>query len=122
MTGSVREGPEKTDLSELDDLDRRILQAYLLDARLSFRELGHKLGVPTTTVQSLTSELEKRESSEDIQDLRSRKIGYQLTAITEVAVAKGKLLELEREVAMPFVERTNTQIALTTVKEDFRLI
>lgn len=88
------------------------------------------------------------------------KIGFQLTAITEVSVAKGKLLELEREVAkipqvlavydvtgltdaiviakfkkredlgkftktllaMPFVERTNTHMVLTTVKEDFRLL
>lgn len=88
------------------------------------------------------------------------KIGFQLTAITEVSVAKGKLLELEREVAkmqqviavydvtgltdaiviakfrsredlskftkallaMPFVERTNRHIVLTTVKEDFRLL
>jgi DNA-binding Lrp family transcriptional regulator len=80
--------------------------------------------------------------------------------LTEVTVAKGKLLELEQQVAkmpqvmavydvtgltdamviakfknrdelskftksllaMPFVERTNTHIVLTTVKEDFRLL
>src|SRR5438552_16431181 len=88
------------------------------------------------------------------------KLAFQLTAITEVSVAKGKLLELEKDVAkmrqvldvydvtgltdamviakfksrddlskftksllaMPFVERTNTHIVLTTVKEDLRLL
>jgi len=87
-------------------------------------------------------------------------MGYELTAITEVTVSKGKLLEMEKKIAkltnicavyditgltdaiivakfhsrkelssftkallgMPFVERTNTHIVLTTVKEDFRLI
>ncbi len=34
----------------LDDLDRKILHWYLIDARLSYRELAHKLGVSTTTV------------------------------------------------------------------------
>ncbi len=87
------------------------------------------------------------------------KLGYELTALVEVIVSKGKLLEMEREIAkipgvcavydvtgatdgivigkfrdrealsrfaksllaMPFVERTNTHVVLTTVKEDFRL-
>jgi DNA-binding Lrp family transcriptional regulator len=86
-------------------------------------------------------------------------LGYDLTALTEIIVSKGKLLEMEREIAklpgvcavyditgatdgmvvakfkdreelsrftksllaMPFVERTNTHVVLTTVKEDFRL-
>ncbi len=136
MTSS-KEEPKVGEVA-LDDLDKKILHWYLIDARLSYRELAHKLGVSTTTVQS----------------------GFQLTAITEVSVAKGKLLELEKEVAkmpqvlavydvtgltdamviakfrsrddlsrftkallaMPFVERTNTHIVLTTVKEDFRLL
>lgn len=145
----------------MDDLDRKILHAYLNDSRVSYRELAHKLGVSTTTVQSRTSKLEKAgiiKAYSAIYD--HEKIGFQLTAITEVTVAKGKLLELEREVAklpqvlavydvtgltdamviakfksreelskftktllaIPFIERTNTHIVLTTVKEDFRLL
>ncbi len=87
------------------------------------------------------------------------KLGYELTAITEILVSKGKLLEMEREIAklpgvcavydvtgeidgiivakfknredlsrftkgllsMPFVDRANTHVVLTTVKEDFRI-
>ena len=132
-----------------------------MDARLSFRELGHKLGVSTTTIQSRTNKLEKAGIIRGYSAIYDHeKIGFQLTAITEVSVAKGKLLELEREVAkmsqvmavydvtgltdaiviakfksredlskftkallaMLFVERTNTHIVLTTVKEDFRLL
>ena len=145
----------------LDDLDRKILHWYLIDARLSFRELAHKLGVSTTTVQSRTTKMEKAGIIKGYTALFDHdKIGFQLTAITEVTVAKGKLIELEKEVAkmpqvlavydvtgltdamvigkfksrddlskftkamlaMPFVERTNTHIVLTTVKEDFRLL
>jgi len=141
----------------LDDLDKKILHWYLIDARLSYRELAHS----TTTVQSRTAKLEKAGIIRGYSAMFDHdKIGFQLTAITEVSVAKGKLLELEKEVAkmpqvlavydvtgltdamviakfksrddlskftkallaMPFVERTNTHIVLTTVKEDFRLL
>ena len=82
-----------------------------------------------------------------------------MTVVTEIIVSKGKLLEMEEEIAklpnvlavydvtgetdavviskcrdreelshftkgllsMPFVERTNSHVVLTTVKEDFRL-
>ncbi len=92
--------------------------------------------------------------------LDTEKLGYQLTALSELVVSKGKLLEMEREIArlssvcavyditgttdaiviakfrnreelgnftksllaMPFVERTNTHLVLTTVKEDFRTL
>lgn len=145
----------------MDELDKKILQAYLSDSRVSYRELAHKLSVSTTTVQSRTSKLEKAGIIRGYSALFDHeKVGYQLTAITEISVAKGKLLELEREVAklpqvlavydvtgltdamviakfksreelskftktllaMPFIERTNTHIVLTTVKEDFRLL
>lgn len=88
------------------------------------------------------------------------KLGYELTALTEITVSKGKLLEMEQAIgknpsvcavyditgltdalvigkfrnreelskftkailAMPFVDRTNTHLVLTTVKEDFQLL
>jgi len=160
VTSLVRESPEKSS-GVVDELDRMILQAYLMDARLSYRELAHKLGVSTTTVQSRTKKLEKSGIIRGYSAIFDHeKIGFQLTALTEVSVAKGKLLELEKEVAkmpqvlavydvtgltdamviakfrsreelsrftksllaMPFVERTNTHIVLTTVKEDFRRV
>ena len=152
----ARESPEKSSSVELDELDRKILQAYSMDVRLSYRELALKLGVSTTTIQSRTSKLEKS----GIIRGYSAIFDHEKIGLTEVSVAKGKLLELEKEVAkmpqvlavydvtgltdamviakfksreelskftkallaMPFVERTNTHIVLTTVKEDFRLV
>lgn len=146
---------------EIDELDRKILHAYLNDSRSSYREIAQRLGVSTTTIQARTLKLEKASIIKGYSALFDHeKIGYQLTVLTEITVAKGKLLELEREVAkiqqvmavydvtgltdamviakfknrddlskftknllaMPFVERTNTHIVLTTVKEDFRLL
>ncbi len=92
--------------------------------------------------------------------LDHERLGYEITAVTEITVSKGKLLEMEKEIAklpcvcavyditgltdavivakfknrqdlssfaksllvMPFIERTNTHLVLTTVKEDFRLV
>jgi DNA-binding Lrp family transcriptional regulator len=105
VTATSRENTDKIEVLELDDLDRRILQAYLLDARVSYRELARKLGVSTTTIQSRTTKLEKSRIIKGYSAIYDHeRIGFQLTAITEVSVAKGKLLELEREVAkMPQV-------------------
>jgi DNA-binding Lrp family transcriptional regulator len=92
--------------------------------------------------------------------LDHERLGYQLTAIAEISVSKGKLLEMEQAIsklpnvcavyditgltdalviakfrtrdelskftkgmlAMPFIERTNTHLVLTTMKEDLRLL
>src|SRR6266571_853999 len=114
---------------EMDDLDRKILQAYLIDARMSYRELAHKLGVSTTTIQSRTSKLEKSGIIRGYSAIFDHeKVGFQLTALTEaMVIAKFKSREelskfTKALLAMPFVERTNTHIVLTTVKEDFRLL
>src|SRR5436853_7565162 len=84
----------------MDELDRKILQAYLMDARSSYRELAHKLGVSTTTIQSRTSKLERSGIIRGYSAIFDHeKVGFQLTVVTEVTVAKVKLLQLEKEVA-----------------------
>jgi DNA-binding Lrp family transcriptional regulator len=88
------------------------------------------------------------------------KLGYELTVVTEITVSKGRLLEMEKEVAkwpniccvydvtgltdafviakfhnreelsaftkrllsLPLVERTNTHVVLTTMKENFNML
>jgi DNA-binding Lrp family transcriptional regulator len=153
-------GGEGTGHLNIDQLDLRILRQLLLNGRISLRQLAAELRVSTTTVASRVSRLEKRNvvrGHSAIVDFE--KLGYDLTVITEISVSKGKLLEMEREIAglpnvcavydvtgeidgvviaklkdreelsrftkgllaMPFVERTNTHLVLTTVKEDFRI-
>ena len=86
---SAREGSESSHPLELDELDRKILQSYLLDARVSYRELGHKLGVSTTTIQSHTVKLEKAGVIRGYSAiLDHEKAGFQLTAITGCQLPK----------------------------------
>jgi DNA-binding Lrp family transcriptional regulator len=151
---------EETGRLNIDDLDRKILARLLLDSRRSFRHLASDIGVSTTTVAGRVS---KMESSKLIRGygaiLDFEGLGYEITAVTEILVSKGRLLEMEKEIAklpgvcavydvtgeidgivvakfrtreelsrftkgllsMPFVDRANTHVVLTTVKEDFRL-
>lgn len=146
---------------ELDKTDVKILKILLSNSRLSFREIARHLSLSVATVISRIKLMENENIIKGYSVfLDHEKIGYELTAIIEITVSKGKLLEVEREIAkfsnvcavyditgltdaliiakfkkrqelsdfiknllaMPNVERTNTHVVLTTVKEDFRLV
>ena len=132
----------------------------LLHGRLSAREIGISLNVSTSTVTARMEKLRDRQILRAFTAIVDfQKLGYDLTVVTEIYVSKGKLIEMEREIAklpgvcavydvtgeidaiviskcrnreelsrftkgllaMHFVERTNSHVVLTTVKEDFRL-
>jgi DNA-binding Lrp family transcriptional regulator len=153
-----REGTDEQ--LDADHLDRKILRHLLSDGKASYRQVAAALGVSTSTVASRVSRLEKSGLVKGYAgSLDYERLGYGITAITEILVSKGKLLEMEREIAklpgvcavydvtgeidgivvakfkdreelshftkglltMPFVDRANTHVVLTTVKEDFRL-
>jgi len=145
----------------LDETDVKVLKMLLSDARLSCRQIAKRINVSVSTV---LSRIRKMEQGGVIKGYSAvvdhEKLGYELTVITEITVSKGKLLEMEKEIAklpnvccvydvtgltdamvlakfksreelssftksllaMPFVERTNTHLVLTTLKEDFRII
>ena len=145
----------------LNEIDRKLLSELLRDSKRSYRELARCIGVSTATV---INHIQRLESAGVITDytvrLNHERLGYELTVITEITVSKGKLLEVEEEIAkisnacavyditgltdamviakfrgrrdlsdftkkllaMPYVERTNTHVVLTTMKEDFRML
>ncbi len=146
---------------ELNEVDMKILKALTLDGRLSSRQLAKQCGISTSTALSRVKRLEDEGTIKGYAALLDHeKLGYALTVVTEITVSKGRLLEVESEIAklpnvccvydvtglidaiviakfknreelskfakrllaMPYVERTNTHVVLTTVKEDFRLI
>ena len=82
----------------LDELDIKILALLLANGRLSFRQMAHEFHTSTSTVSSSVARLEKggiiRPYKPD-----SEALGYDLTAITEVVVSKGKLSQTEDEIA-----------------------
>jgi DNA-binding Lrp family transcriptional regulator len=145
----------------LDETDVEILKALTLDARLSSRQIAKQCGISIGTVLSRIKRMENEGIIRGYSALLDHeKLGYELTVISEITVSKGRLLEVENEIArlpnvccvydvtglidavlvakfknreelgkftkrllaIPFVERTNTHVVLTSIKEDFRLI
>jgi len=145
----------------LDETDVKILKVLTADARLSSRQIAKKCGVSIGTVLSRKKKLEREGIIKGYSALLDQeKLGYELTVVSEITVSKGRLLEMENEIArlpnvcgvydvtglidaiivakfkdreklskftkrllaLPYVERTNTHVVLTTIKEDFRII
>ena len=146
---------------ELTETDKKILKNLLEDARFSSRQIAKNVGVSVGTV---LSRIKKMEDAGIIKGysaiLDHEKLGYELTVVTEITVSKGRLTEMENEIAkipnvcgvydvtgltdaviiakfqsredlgkftkhllaLPYIERTNTHVALATVKENFRLL
>jgi DNA-binding Lrp family transcriptional regulator len=146
---------------ELNGVDERILKGLLEDARLSSRQIAKNVGVSVGTVLSRIKKMEEEGLIKGYSALLDHeKLGYQLTVVTEITVSKGKLVEMENEIAkmpnvcgvydvtgltdavviakfktredlghftkrllaLPYLERTNTHVVLTIVKENFQLI
>lgn len=144
----------------MDETDVKILKALTLDARLSSRQIAKQCGVSIGTVLSRIKRMENEGIVRGYSALLDHeKLGYELTVVSEITVSKGRLLEVENEIArlpnvccvydvtglidaiivakfknreelgkftkrllaIPFVERTNTHVVLTTIKEDFRI-
>ena len=144
----------------LNETDVEILKALTLDARLSSRQIAKQCGISIGTVLSRIKRMENEGIIRGYSALLDHeKLGYELTVISEITVSKGRLLEVENEIArlpnvccvydvtglidaiivakfknreelgkftkrlltIPYVERTNTHVVLTSIKEDFRL-
>jgi DNA-binding Lrp family transcriptional regulator len=145
----------------LDETDVKILKALTADARLSSRQIAKQCDI---SIGTALSRIKKMEIEGIIKGytalLNQEKLGYELTVVTEITVSKGRLLEMENEIAripnvccvydltgladaaiiakfknredlskftkhllsLPYVERTNTHVVLTTIKEDFRVV
>ena len=146
---------------ELDETGLKILRTLVLDPRLSSRQIAKQCRLSTGTVLARIKRMENEGIIKGYTALvNQERLGYELTAVIEITVSKGKLLESENEIAklpnvccvydvtgivdtivvakfrdredlsefskrlltLPYVERTNTHIVLTTIKEDLRLV
>jgi DNA-binding Lrp family transcriptional regulator len=145
----------------LDETDVKVLKALTQDARLSSRQIAKQCDISIGTVLSRIKRMEEEGVIKGYTALLDQeKLGYELTVVTEITVSKGRLLEMENEIAripnvccvydltgmsdaaiiakfkrredlskftkrllsLPYVERTNTHVVLTTIKEDFRIL
>ncbi len=85
---------------KLNDKDIAILRELGRDSRKSFRIVARKLGIATTTVIKRYNKLKELgiiKHSSLVVDYE--KLGYSLSAIIELTVSKGKLVEVEEKIA-----------------------
>lgn len=85
---------------EFDEKDRKLLALLQQDCRLSYRQLAKKSGISVLTVMKRVKALE---AAKVITGYRAavdhEQLGYDVHALVEVRVAKGKLFEVERKFA-----------------------
>jgi Lrp/AsnC family transcriptional regulator for asnA, asnC and gidA len=75
----------------LDALDSAILTELQRNARQSFRKLARKFEASAVTVAQRVRKMEKHEIIQGYSAmLNHEKLGYGITAVTEVTVSKGK--------------------------------
>jgi DNA-binding Lrp family transcriptional regulator len=84
----------------IDDLDRKILEELLENGRQSFRGIAKKTRVSVVTVGQRVKRMESEGIISGYSALVDHeKIGFDITAISEVTVSKGRLLEVQCEIA-----------------------
>lgn len=84
----------------MDDTDVRILKKLLSDARLSYRRIADEIGVSPPTVLARVQKLEQEGIIKSYSALLDHeKLGFDLTAIIEITATKGKIVEIEKQIA-----------------------
>ncbi|MFK0332390.1 Lrp/AsnC family transcriptional regulator [Rhizobium sp. NPDC090275] len=83
--------------NDLDDIDRRILQALAADARMSLKELAQAAGLSSPSAGERLRRLEERGViSAFTVDIDPAALGYPLQAIVRVRPLPGQLHVVER--------------------------
>jgi DNA-binding Lrp family transcriptional regulator len=84
----------------MDDTDVKILKKLLSDARKSYRRIADEIGVSAPTVLARVEKLEGEGVIKSYSALLDHeKLGYDLTAIIEITAVKGKIVEIEKQIA-----------------------
>lgn len=84
----------------LDATDVKILKKLLSDARSSYRKIAEEIGVSPPTVLARVDKLESDGIIKGYSALLDHeKLGYDLTAIIDITATKGKIIEIERQIA-----------------------
>jgi len=88
------------EVSRLDEKDRKILSVLLNDSRVSLRQIAKRTGLSLSTVASRLRRLESLGIIKKYTvEIDLEKLGYVFPVIIDVKVSKGKLFEVEKEIA-----------------------
>jgi DNA-binding Lrp family transcriptional regulator len=84
----------------IDETSRKVLAEYLQDSRQSFREVARKIGISSGTVASRIKEMEENGVIKKYTTLLNyEKLGFELTAVTEITVSEGMMIEVGNEIS-----------------------
>jgi DNA-binding Lrp family transcriptional regulator len=84
----------------MDDLDYKILEKLNENARKSYRELARELKVSLSTISNRIKKLEDEKVIERyIPLINQEKIGYDLTAVINVKISHGKLIDVQEKIS-----------------------
>lgn len=97
--------PEEKKPYSPDELDRRIVEELMRNARDSGREIARKLKISTSTFIQRVERLEELGIIKGYSaNLDFSKLGYDYMGIIEITIRKGALLEVQHKIAgMPGV-------------------
>lgn len=84
----------------MDKLDSNIIQSLNTNARKSFRHIAKELKVSLSTISNRVKRLEEEGIIERyIPVVNIGKVGYDLTAIINIKITHGKLIELQEKIS-----------------------
>ena len=84
----------------LDEASMKVLEEYLRDARQSFREVARRVGFSSGTVASRVKHMEEAGIIKRYTvQLDYERMGYELTAVTEIIVSDGMMMEVGGQIA-----------------------
>jgi len=90
----------ETEQMKIDDIDRKIIREILIDSRSSYRQIARKINVSPGTILTRTKRLESNGIIKYYSAiLNHEKLGYDLSALIELTISKGKLIDVENEIA-----------------------
>ena len=84
----------------MDETDNKILEKLNENARKSYREIARELNISLTTLDNRIKRMEEEKIIERyIPLINQEKIGYDLTAVINVKISHGKLLEVQERIS-----------------------
>lgn len=84
----------------MDELDKRIIIMLNENARKSYREMAREMKVSLSTISNRIKNLENEGIIEDyIPVINQEKLGFTLTAIINLKISRGKLIEVQEKIS-----------------------
>ncbi|TFF63396.1 MAG: Lrp/AsnC family transcriptional regulator [Promethearchaeota archaeon] len=85
---------------KLDEIDIKILEILSKDSQSSNTSIANKLEKHPTTISNHVEDLKKKGIIEAFTiNINYEKLGFDIIALIELTVSKGKMLEVEEEIA-----------------------